>query len=283
MRLCRYKKDGKTHWGCLKDSEIVDLMELAPTLSAGLNMDAEMIRNYADTATHAVALSDIDRLLPPISAENRIFCIGINYHKHVLEAGRELPKHPSVFMRSTSSFVGSEVPVEKPNASDKFDYEAELGVVIGKTGREITERDAMGYVAGYTCVAENSVRDFQKHSTQVTAGKNFDYSGAMGPWVTLVDEIPSPKDLTVIGRLNDEIVQKGEISDLIFSIPELISYVSTFTCLQPGDVIATGTPDGVGFKRTPPRFLKPGDIFQVEIDGIGTLANIVTTQMEQSA
>jgi 2-keto-4-pentenoate hydratase/2-oxohepta-3-ene-1,7-dioic acid hydratase in catechol pathway len=218
------------------------------------------------------------RLLPPVPAPRKILCVGLNYGRHVAEAGRELPAHPSMFARFADSFVGHEAPVWKPRLSDKFDYEGELAVVIGRAGRHIAARDALSHVAGYTCMAENSVRDFQKHNAQVTPGKNFERSGAIGPWLVTADEVGDPARLQVITRLNGTVMQQGDVSDLIFPIPELIAYISAFTPLSPGDVIATGTPEGVGSSRKPPRFLAVGDTLEVEIPGIGTLVNTVADE-----
>ena len=167
--------------------------------------------------------------LPPVPNPRKILCVGLNYGRHVLEAGRELPAHPSLFIRYADSFVGNGQDMWKPRASDRYDYEGELAVVIGRAGRHIAARDALSHVAGYTCMAENSVRDFQKHNAQVTPGKNFERSGALGPWLVTADEICDPARLRVMTRLNGETLQQGEVSDLIFPIAELIAYISAFT------------------------------------------------------
>lgn len=187
----------------------------------------------------------------------------------------QVPSNPSVFVRYPNSFVGQGQPVLRPPESEQFDYEAEMAVVIGRGGRRIPEAQAMQHVAGYSCMAENSVRDWQRHSAQATPGKNFYHSGAIGPWLVTADEIGDVGRLEIIGRLNKEVVQRDTLDQLIFSIPRLIAYLSTFTELVPGDVIATGTPAGVGVSRKPQRWLRPGDIFEVEITGLGTLRNPV--------
>jgi 2-keto-4-pentenoate hydratase/2-oxohepta-3-ene-1,7-dioic acid hydratase in catechol pathway len=171
----------------------------------------------------------------------------------------------------------------RPHVSDSLDYEAELAIVIGKHARYIDECHAMEYVGGYTCLAENSVREYQRHGTQVTPGKNFDRSGAIGPWIVTADEVPRPTNLRLRGKLNGETVQSARVSELLFTIPQLIAYASSFTTLRPGDVIATGTPDGVGAARTPPRFLRCGDVFEVEVEGVGLLRNRVAEEETMSA
>lgn len=209
--------------------------------------------------------------LPPVSACNKIFCVGLNYGRHVVESGRELPEYPSLFLRHADSFVGHAENVWKPAVSDQFDYEGELVVVIGKSGRHIKEENAWDHVAGYTCMAENSVRDYQKHATQVTAGKNFDRSGALGPWIKTADGIKRTQPFHLLTRLNGVVVQNDSTADFIFSIPFLVAYVSRFTELKAGDLIATGTPEGVGMKRQPPLYMAVGDVLEIEIEQVGVL------------
>lgn len=218
-----------------------------------------------------VVTPDQVRFLPPIPDADKILCIGVNYRGHLTETGTPIPTHPSIFVRFSSSQVGHDAAVWAPATSEQFDYEGELAVVIGRRAWRVSEDTALSYVAGYSCFAENSVRDFQNHAKQATAGKNFRHSGAFGPWLTTADEIPDPAALTLVSRLNGEEVQRASVSNLIFGIPALIAYISTFTELLPGDVISTGTPDGVGLFRTPPRWLCAGDVFEVEIDRVGLL------------
>lgn len=269
---------GRPGWGVVEGERVMDLTSVWPDLRTALDAGVEHI-------VQAVQTQDLPRLdlttlqlLPPIPSPRKILCVGLNYGRHVAEAGRELPAHPSLFARFADSFVGHGDSVWKPQASDRLDYEAELAVVIGRGGRHIPARDALAHVAGYTCMAENSVRDFQKHNAQVTPGKNFERSGAIGPWLVTADEVGDPAQLSVIGRLNGEVMQHGHVSDLIFPIPELIAYISRFTPLSPGDVIATGTPEGVGSSRKPPRFLAAGDMLEVEIPGVGTLTHTVADE-----
>lgn len=229
----------------------------------------------ARATTRPEALADVT-LLPPIADPGKIICIGLNYRAHVAEAGRALPEQPSLFVRFTDTLVAQGAPLLCPKVSDNFDFEGELAVVIGKGGRHIGEDQAMEHVAGYACFNDGSVRDWQKHS--VSAGKNFPQTAGFGPWLVTRDEIPDPAALTLTTRLNGEVVQHAGTDMLIFPIPRLIAYVSAFTALSPGDVIATGTPEGVGLGRTPPLWMKPGDVVEVEISGIGTLRNPVVAE-----
>jgi len=215
---------------------------------------------------------------PVVPNPGRVICVGINFKAHMNEMGREPPEHPWLFVRWADSQVGNGQPIIRPNVSEQFDYEGELAVVIGKTARHVKAADALNYVAGYSCFMDGSVRDWQKHGSQFTPGKNFHKSGSFGPWLVTADEIPDPAVLNLQTRLNGEVMQQAPISDLKFDIPALIEYISTFAELQPGDVISTGTPGGVGFARKPPVWLKPGDMIEVEVDGIGVLVNPVIAE-----
>ena len=204
----------------------------------------------------------------------KILCVGVNYRPHIEEMGREIPDFPVVFTRFESSLVGPDEPVIRPQASEQLDFEGELAIVIGKPARHVQRSAALDYVAGYCCFLDGSVRDWQRHTGQFTAGKNFDRSGAIGAMVPAAD-IPDPTVLELTTRVNGEVMQQGRVADLVFDIPVLIEYCSTFTELQPGDVIATGTPGGVGAARKPPVWLRDGDLVEVEISGIGVLRNPV--------
>lgn len=217
-------------------------------------------------------------LLPPVPNPDKIICIGLNYAAHIREMGRKAADYPSIFTRYPSSMRGSGAALIRPRASEEYDFEGELAVVIGRAGRAIPEAQALEHVAGYTCFMDGSIRDFQRHTTQFWPGKNFAATGAMGPWIVTADEIPDPAALTLATRLNGAEMQASPVSDLAFPVPEIIAYLSTVTELLPGDVIATGTPAGVGAGRTPPLFLKAGDRIEVEISGIGTLSNPVTDE-----
>lgn len=221
---------------------------------------------------------DHGTLLRPIDDDARILCAGFNFGAHALESDREQPGQPTFFARFASGLVGPNDPIERPLVSDTLDWEGEVAVMIGKGGRDISEAEAADHIGGYLCFGDHSVREFQSHSTQATAGKNFDRSGAAGPWVVTPDDLPPSSDLEVLTWLNGEKVQHGQLSNLLFSVPKLIAYASSFMELRPGDVIATGTPSGIGARRNPPRFLQEGDEIRVEVPGVGTLTSHVIIQ-----
>jgi 2-keto-4-pentenoate hydratase/2-oxohepta-3-ene-1,7-dioic acid hydratase in catechol pathway len=216
--------------------------------------------------------------LPVIPNPEKILCIGLNYETHRKETGRTEVENPTVFGRFANSQTGHLADIVRPKLSHDLDYEGELAVIIGKPGRHITRADAWSHIAGYACYNEGSVRDFQRHTHQFTPGKNFPGTGAFGPWMTTPDELGDVTPLRLQTRLNGEIVQDAKISQMIFDIPRQIEYCSSFTRLEPGDVIATGTPGGVGSRRTPPLWLKPGDIVEVEIERLGILRNGVADE-----
>ena len=207
-------------------------------------------------------------------SERKILCVGVNYRPHIEEMGRDIPEYPVVFVRFGSSLVGDGEPVIRPQVSEQFDFEGELAVIIGKPARHVSREDAFDYIAGYCCFLDGSVRDWQRHTGQFTAGKNFERSGAIGPMVA-AEDVGDPTALELTTRVNGEVMQEGRVSDLVFDIPALVEYCSTFTELQPGDVIATGTPGGVGAARRPPVWLKDGDLVEVAISGLGVLSNPV--------
>lgn len=212
--------------------------------------------------------------LPPVFDPPRIFCIGVNYEEHRLETNRERANAPIIFMRLAQSQVGHNVPIARPSVSEKMDYEGEIAIVIGKGGRNIAKEDALSHVFGYSAYNDVSIRDWQMHTQQWTPGKNFDGCGSFGPWLVTADEMPADRaEISIVTRLNGEVMQHGNGSEMIFSIEEQINYISTFTALLPGDVIATGTPGGVGVKRNPQVFMKPGDLVEIEVTGVGMLSN----------
>ena len=221
---------------------------------------------------------DHARFLPLIPNPDKVLCVGVNYRPHIEEMGRKVPDYPVVFVRFPGSQTGHGQALIRPTLSEQFDYEGELAVVIGTRARHVSRADALQHVAGYCCFMDGSVRDWQNHTPQFTAGKNFAGSGSMGPWLMTSDEIPDPSVLTLTTRLNGEIMQEGRVADLVFDIPRLIEYCTSFAELLPGDVIATGTPGGVGAARTPPRWLKAGDRLEVDIPGVGLLANPVADE-----
>lgn len=220
----------------------------------------------------ALPLADVT-LLPPVPNPDKILCIGLNYLPHILESGRPHPTHPSIFTRYPESLVGHGQPLVRPRASREFDYEGELAVVIGKAGRHIPADRAADHVLGYSIVNEGSVRDYQNHTTQFWPGKSFERSGSMGPWIVTADAVGDIAAQHLTTRVNGNVEQHTPISDLAIGIAGIIAYASTVITLQPGDVIATGTPGGVGRYRKPQLFLEPGMSVEVEITGIGTLSN----------
>ncbi|MEX0408322.1 fumarylacetoacetate hydrolase family protein [Aquibium sp. LZ166] len=277
MRIASYLlPDGTRSYGLVREDRIVDsgpqLRAEFADLRALLSASATKRLETADGGE--MGLGEV-RLLPPVPNPDKIICIGLNYMSHIKETGRDKPEYPSVFTRYPATLVGHGQPIVRPKISDHFDFEGELAVVIGKSGRAIPQEEAMNHVGGYTCLNDGSIRDYQRHTTQFWAGKNFDRSGATGPWLVTTDDIPDPAALSLQTRLNDEVMQQTKLSDLAFSISELIAYLSIVTELFPGDLIATGTPSGVGAFRNPKVFMKPGDRIEVEISGIGILANDV--------
>jgi len=222
-----------------------------------------------------IKLADV-KFLPLIPRPDKIVCVGINYRDHAAETGRTVEPQPQIFMRLTNTLIGHEGAMVRPKVSECFDFEGELAVVIGKRGRYVPVAQALDYVAGYTCFIDGSVRDFQKHA--VAAGKNFPASGPLGPWMTTADEIPDPSRMTLSTRLNGKEMQHSGLDMLINTVPQVVAYVSTVTTLEPGDIIATGTPAGVGHKRNPPLWMKPGDTIEVEISGIGILRNSIVAE-----
>jgi 2-keto-4-pentenoate hydratase/2-oxohepta-3-ene-1,7-dioic acid hydratase in catechol pathway len=273
MKLASYFADGKDSFGVVRDDGVITMNHRfggrADSLRDALAADMlPQIQEAAGNASVDHKLSEI-KFRPVIPNPDKIACAGINYRSHAGETGREIPKQPSMFLRLVNTLVGHEGEMIRPNVSQNFDFEGELAVVIGRGGRHIAKERALDHVAGYTCFVDGSVRDYQKFS--VTSGKNFPGTGPLGPWMVTRDEIPDPTKLTLMTRLNGQEMQRSGTDLLIYSIPHIIAFCSDFTTLVPGDVIATGTPEGVGHRRTPPVWMKPGDVLEVEITGIGTL------------
>ncbi len=276
MKLVSFESHGERHVGIVEGSDLLVITDASWT--GGKTLRAMIERDELGAAqAHAgdrIALASV-QLLPPVFDPPRIWCVGVNYHEHRIETGRDPTEQPTIFTRTPQSQVGHGVALAVPVASDRMDYEAEIAVVIGKPGRAIAQADALAHVVGYSCYNDVSIRDWQRHTTQWIPGKNFEGLGAFGPWLVTPDEMPAPDQMRVIARLNGEVVQDAVASDMIFSIPEIIAYLSTFTTLLPGDIIATGTPGGVGAKRNPPLWMKAGDSIEIEVAGVGVLANPV--------
>ncbi len=233
-----------------------------------------MSASPAAARSSTLALADL-RLLPVIPDPGKIVCVGLNYEEHRIESGREPTTEPTLFLRTATSQTGHGRPLLSAPESSQFDYEGEIAIVIGKPGRRIPREQAWAHIAGYTPYNDGSMRDWQRHTTQFTAGKNFDQTAGFGPWLTTRDEIADGQELTLITRLNGEEMQRATTAQLIFGIPRLIHYISSFATLEAGDVIVTGTPGGVGFKRSPPVFMRKGDTVEVEIEGVSVLSNPV--------
>lgn len=282
MKLLSYiTAEGQAAYGAVKGDGVVTLSGrlAAPTLRAllalpeGLALAAALVAaRQPDVALVGLAYA------PVIPDPDKIICVGLNYHDHVQETGRTVTANPALFARFAGSQIGHGQPLVRPHASNEFDYEAELAVIIGKGGRHIPADQALAHVAGYSCYNEGSIRDYQRHTSQFLAGKTFAGTGAFGPWMVTADEIPDPTALTLEGRLNGQVVQHTSVGQMITPIPQLIAYISTVLPLLPGDVIVSGTPGGVGAKRNPPLWMKPGDVAEIEVSGIGILRNPVVQE-----
>lgn len=277
MRYLSFLHEGRPGYGCIVDGAVSDLGKRTgyADLATYIAHQFERLGSEEDAGPD-FPLSDV-RYLPVIPKPSKVLCVATNYFEAGGEGGGRRD-YPLLFSRFAVSQTGHGEPLLKPDISDKFDYEGELAVIIGRSGRQIAEGDALSHVAGYSCFNDGSVRDWQKHSSQFTPGKNFARTAGFGPWMVSADELPDPTGLLLQTRVNGEIRQANNTSRLIFSIPWLISYVSRFTILEPGDVIVTGTPSGFGSLRRPPEFLKVGDVVEVEIEKIGTLRNVVAAE-----
>lgn len=282
MRLMTFEAGGKQSFGAVEGDGVVDLAaamggkypDLLSLIEAGAYDEAAAA---AKGRSPDHALADVT-YLPVIPNPNKIICVGLNYDDHRIETGHEPSGYPVLFPRYANCQVGHGQAMVKPKNSDMFDYEGELAVIIGKAGRHVSREDALKHVAGYSCYNDGSVRDWQSHTHQFMPGKNFTATGGFGPWMVTADEIPDPSTMTLTTRLNGQVVQNATTDYMIFNVPYVISYISSFMELQPGDVIASGTPGGVGMKRTPPLFMKEGDTCEVEISKVGTLVNPIVNE-----
>jgi 2-keto-4-pentenoate hydratase/2-oxohepta-3-ene-1,7-dioic acid hydratase in catechol pathway len=266
--------------GIVDGDDVVDLSavdpaaprDLAEVLRAGRLPDLERLARGA-TPDARRPLGEL-RLRLPLPSPGKVFCLGLNYRDHIDESPFERQQYPTFFMRGATSLVASGEPIIRPAASVALDYEAELAVIIGVGGKDIAEAAALTHVAGYACFNDGSIRDYQRKSTQWTAGKNFDATGGFGPELVTPDELPAgAHGLRISSRLNGKVMQDGNTADMIFSVARTIAIVSEAMTLEPGDVIITGTPSGVGYARKPPVFMRAGDVCEVEIEGVGTLQN----------
>jgi 2-keto-4-pentenoate hydratase/2-oxohepta-3-ene-1,7-dioic acid hydratase in catechol pathway len=281
MRLASFTVDGDPKYGIVTDEGVIDLTryvgERHPDLKAIIaDGAAERIAAYSDSRPH-YDLTEVS-WLPVVPNPGKIVCIGVNYEDHRAETANDEVSYPAMFLRTTESQTGHGTAIVRPLESHTLDYEAEIAVIIGKEGRRIQRGEAWDHIAGYSCYNDGSVREFQRHTTQYTAGKNFPKTGAFGPWMVTADEIAPDTVLTLSCHLNGELMQKATTDQMIFGIPAIIEYVSTVTVLEPGDVIATGTPGGVGAFREPHRYLHAGDVIEVEITGVGILRHPVADE-----
>ena len=286
MRFVTFSDGGPARVGVKTDAGLVDLSavdntlpaDLKTLLTAGQGALEDAGGKAVEAGDEAVVTGDVT-FLPPIPEPQKIICVGLNYKDHAAEAGMDIPKYPVLFVRFPTSMVGHGQPLIAPKASEKYDYEAELVAVIGKTARNIEEADALDYVAGYSIFNEGSIRDFQLRSPQWTVGKNFDSTGAFGPEMVTPDELPpGGKGLGISCRVNGETLQDSNTSEMIFDVGALIYEAARAFTLLPGDILVTGTPAGVGFVRKPPVYLKHGDTCEVEIEKIGVLSNPVENE-----
>jgi 2-keto-4-pentenoate hydratase/2-oxohepta-3-ene-1,7-dioic acid hydratase in catechol pathway len=281
MKLASFERQGTAGFGWVRDDGVIDLLAALDgryrDIKALLEADAlDEVRVLASRPAD-FALADV-KLLPVIPNPGKIWCAGLNYGEHVQETGRQVTEQPTLFLRVADSQVGHGGAIVRPPESVKLDYEGEIAVVIGKSGRRISEADSWRHIAGYACYNDGSVRDWQMHTSQWTPGKNFWRTGGFGPWMVTADEIAAGTVLTLVTRLNGTEVQRATTDQLIHSIPRLIAYASTVAPLQVGDVIVTGTPGGVGAKRTPPLWMKAGDVVEVDVDRIGVLRNPIADE-----
>ncbi|ABI89858.1 fumarylacetoacetate (FAA) hydrolase family protein [Burkholderia ambifaria AMMD] len=284
MKLITFKQNGDTRLGVLDGSDVIDLNRADPAvpadLRAALEAGVDVVAAARNAATRAdvgnrIPLSEVE-LAPVVPKPGKIVCLGHNFYDHAKEGGNLKPVYPLIFFRGATSLIAHGDPVIRPFVSEKLDYEAELVVVIGKTGRHVKRENALDHVFGYACFNDVSVRDYQKRTAQWTIGKNFDGTGAFGPWLVTSDELPpGAAGLKLELRLNGEAMQRANTADMIWSVAETIELLTECLTLEPGDVVVMGTPAGVGFARTPPVWMKAGDRVEVDIEGIGVLSNVV--------
>lgn len=279
MRLCTFRRRGTTERpvaGVIQDGQVSEVRPHGFTL--GADPLKELLTAKADIATlergSAIRLDDAE-LLAPIGRPDKFICIGLNYENHAKEAGIDIPGVPTFFVKLPNAIIGPEDGIPLPKVSSRIDWEGELAVVVGRRCKDVAEDDAMGVVAGYTVTNDVTARDYQFKTSQWNLGKTFDGFAPLGPWITTLDEIADPQDLHLTTTVNDEVVQDARTSDLIFGVPALISFFSTLMTLEPGDVIATGTPSGIGAMMKPRRWLTAGDRVSIEIEHVGQLTNTV--------
>ena len=288
MRMVHFEKGGVPGIAADDGSGWHGLMQresgFPSTLPELIAHGADLLRTGRELLPmHAIDLNAV-RILPPVPKPPKILCVGLNYDDHLEESGLKKPVYPEIFARFATSLLAHGEPIRLPRESLTLDYEAELAVVIGRGGRRITRDRALDHVAGYSLFNDATIRDFQLRTPQWTMGKNFDGTGAFGPWLVTPDALPpGAHGLRIQGRLNGRAMQDASTGRLIFSVPALIEMISVAISLEPGDVIITGTPGGVGAARKPPVFMQPGDVFEVEIERMGVLSNPVQRESQEEA
>jgi 2-keto-4-pentenoate hydratase/2-oxohepta-3-ene-1,7-dioic acid hydratase in catechol pathway len=281
MKLASYEASGRRTWGVILGEEAFDTgavlrdrySDLKSLIAAGAYAEAE-------GAMQSALRQKLDELqwLPVIPNPDKILCVGVNYETHRLETGRAAVAHPTIFARFANSQTAHMRNILLPRVSTNLDFEGELAIVIGKAGRYIQKESVLDHIAGFSCYNDGSIRDWQNHTHQFTPGKNFPQTGAFGPWMVTPDELGELDDLRICTRLNGQVVQGAQLGQMIFDISTIVEYCSSFTRLECGDVIATGTPGGVGVKRTPPLWMKAGDTVEVEIERLGVLRNVIAAE-----
>lgn len=282
MRFVSFEYQGKASYGLWKDDNNwqqvpADFGAQYPDLKSVIAANQLDALEAAATQSGAPIKASDARLLPVVGNPSKVFCVGLNYKTHVAEMKRADSEYPAIFTRFADSLSAHGAPLPKPAATQRFDFEGELAVIIGKGGRHISQADAWDHIAGYACFNDGTARDWQRHTHQWTPGKNFPATGPLGPFMATRKAIPDVNQLTLESRLNGQVMQHASVADLIFTLPVIIEYLSGFTNLSPGDVIATGTPGGVGDKREPAVYMHAGDVIEVEITGLGTLRNVVVS------
>lgn len=284
MKLVTFTHNGQSRLGALRaDDSVVDLnranpllpTEIVAFLSSGADAQALAEKAIASAPAAAVLAHAAVKLEAPLPRPGKILCIGLNYRDHAAESNQPIPEFPTVFAKYNNTVIGPGAAIVLPQVTEKVDYEAEFAFVIGRTARNVQAADALDYVAGYVPFNDVSARDYQMRTSQWTVGKTFDTFGPLGPALVTADEIPDPHDLDIQLTINGEVLQSSNTSNLIFSVNELIADLTSFMTLEPGDIISTGTPSGVGSARKPPRWLRAGDVVAVTIEGLGTLTNPV--------
>tara|TARA_B100001750_G_scaffold152141_1_gene121922 strand:+ start:332 stop:1180 length:849 start_codon:yes stop_codon:yes gene_type:complete len=281
MKFLSFLLNGQAKFGTYNKKYITDLtgkIKGALTLKDLISKNSvSEAKKYTSKNPGNISLDQID-YLPVIPNPGKIICVGLNYSEHVKETGRIVEQNPVIFLRVPESQTAHKQPILKPKVSTHLDYECEMAVIMGDAGKHVKPENALSHIVGYSCYNDSTIRDWQQHTTQFGMGKNFEKTGSFGPHMILSEDIPDYKKLSIQTRLNGKVMQQAKLSQLIFDIPSLISYVSKAIPWQAGDVLVTGTPGGVGFKRKPPVFMKEGDQVEVEISNIGVLSNIIKNE-----